>query len=395
MLRRGSSIDFDDMMLLGLRLVEGYGWVRKANRARYPIVVIDEYQDLGVPLHRLVLSLCFHDTEPNMNINSGNAKLVLLCPAWKNWDTAKTVKPDTVILHSRADDVIPFTDSEELVKNSGATLIEVGTDHRLADPEPLVAMLRACDGEAVQYSKRRITIMIDFHYLQAGIHGLANAHKAGTMAGHLGAAVAAGYFFGEDQSDLPDEVFRGIEGEIKRVIAGEEAIWWNAKQAGVTPADLFKPLSKEAPKPDTIKTISEAFQKNVGETRQSGHNIIFASIAIRALHDHGDFATPQVIAGITKLTEGFNSAHAGRGYYGKEKGWLNGNQVKLAADDTFRRYASIPGMVEVTIKELIATAAVKKQGFGGLWHVINHAAAITEMEALRKKADDAFLYLMA
>jgi hypothetical protein len=26
-------------------------------------------------------------------------------------------------------------------------LIEVGTDHRLADPEPLVAMRRACEGE--------------------------------------------------------------------------------------------------------------------------------------------------------------------------------------------------------------------------------------------------------
>jgi hypothetical protein len=79
-----------------------------------------------------------------MNIHSGDAKLVLLCPAWKKWATARTVKPGTVILHSRADDVVPFTDSEELVKNSEATLIEFGTDHRLADPEPLAAMLKAC-----------------------------------------------------------------------------------------------------------------------------------------------------------------------------------------------------------------------------------------------------------
>ena len=28
-----------------------------------------------------------------MNINSGSAKLVLLCPAWKKWGTAKMVKP--------------------------------------------------------------------------------------------------------------------------------------------------------------------------------------------------------------------------------------------------------------------------------------------------------------
>ena len=80
-----------------------------------------------------------------VNIDSGTAKLVLLCPAWKKWGTAKSVKPGTVILHSRADDVIPFADSEELALASGATLIEVGTDHRLADPEPLAAMLKACE----------------------------------------------------------------------------------------------------------------------------------------------------------------------------------------------------------------------------------------------------------
>ena len=79
-----------------------------------------------------------------MNINSGAAKLVLLCPAWKKWGTAKSVKPGTVILHSRADDVIPFADSEELAKNSGTTVFEVGNDHRLADPEPLRKMLKEC-----------------------------------------------------------------------------------------------------------------------------------------------------------------------------------------------------------------------------------------------------------
>jgi hypothetical protein len=82
-----------------------------------------------------------------MSMDSGQAKLVLLCPAWKKHGSATTVKPGTVILHSRADDVVPFADSEELVRNSGlpaAALIEVGRDHRLADPEPLRKMLEAC-----------------------------------------------------------------------------------------------------------------------------------------------------------------------------------------------------------------------------------------------------------
>ncbi|MCX7422305.1 MAG: alpha/beta hydrolase [Planctomycetia bacterium] len=85
-----------------------------------------------------------------MNINCGDAKLVLLCPAWKNWGTAKTVRSSTVILHSKNDEVIPFDDSEELAKNSGAMLIEIGTDHRLADPEPLQAMLKACSISTVR-----------------------------------------------------------------------------------------------------------------------------------------------------------------------------------------------------------------------------------------------------
>jgi hypothetical protein len=84
-----------------------------------------------------------------MNIEIGEARLVLLCPAWKKWGKVKKVKPGMVILHSRADDVVPFAASEELVTTSGlpaSALIEVGTDHRLADPEPLERMLEACEG---------------------------------------------------------------------------------------------------------------------------------------------------------------------------------------------------------------------------------------------------------
>jgi alpha-beta hydrolase superfamily lysophospholipase len=82
-----------------------------------------------------------------MNLDSGDTPLVLLCPAWKNYGTARTVKQNTTILHSRADDVVPYADSEELVRASGlpaTALIEVGKDHRLADPEPLAAMAKAC-----------------------------------------------------------------------------------------------------------------------------------------------------------------------------------------------------------------------------------------------------------
>ncbi len=83
-----------------------------------------------------------------VNLDSGSARLVLICPAWKKWGTAQTVKPGTGILHSPADDVVPFADSVELRTNSrlpDTALIEVGRDHRLADPESLEALLRAVE----------------------------------------------------------------------------------------------------------------------------------------------------------------------------------------------------------------------------------------------------------
>jgi quercetin dioxygenase-like cupin family protein len=83
-----------------------------------------------------------------VNINTGDARLVLLCPGWKKWGTARAVKPGTVILHSRTDDVVPFAFSEELAANSGlpaSALIEVGCDHWLNDPGSLGALVAACE----------------------------------------------------------------------------------------------------------------------------------------------------------------------------------------------------------------------------------------------------------
>ncbi|MFM7844641.1 MAG: alpha/beta fold hydrolase [Planctomycetota bacterium] len=85
-----------------------------------------------------------------MNLRADTARLVLLCPAWRSWGQATTIKPGSVILHSRADDVVDFADSELLIRNSGLppwALVEVGHDHRLADDVSLALMLRACTGD--------------------------------------------------------------------------------------------------------------------------------------------------------------------------------------------------------------------------------------------------------
>jgi len=57
LLLENGLIDFDGIVLTGLQLVERFDWVRSCIKAKYPIIVIDEYQDLGLPLHRMVLAL--------------------------------------------------------------------------------------------------------------------------------------------------------------------------------------------------------------------------------------------------------------------------------------------------------------------------------------------------
>ncbi|ELI4523479.1 ATP-dependent helicase [Escherichia coli] len=59
-LRRLGLIDFDDMPLIAFRIISEHEWVRNAIRSRYPVLFVDEYQDLGHALHELVLLLCFN-----------------------------------------------------------------------------------------------------------------------------------------------------------------------------------------------------------------------------------------------------------------------------------------------------------------------------------------------
>lgn len=59
-LRAFGCIDFDDMPLLAIRALQQHPWLRKALLAKYPILIVDEYQDLGLALHHMVMELCFN-----------------------------------------------------------------------------------------------------------------------------------------------------------------------------------------------------------------------------------------------------------------------------------------------------------------------------------------------
>lgn len=58
-LRAKGLIDFDDMPLLAVRALRENEWLQRALLAKYPLLIVDEYQDLGRALHGMVMGLCF------------------------------------------------------------------------------------------------------------------------------------------------------------------------------------------------------------------------------------------------------------------------------------------------------------------------------------------------
>ena len=58
-LRRMGLIDFDDLVVFGQRLVSEHDWVLPLLQAKFPVLAVDEYQDLGVALHHIVKRVAF------------------------------------------------------------------------------------------------------------------------------------------------------------------------------------------------------------------------------------------------------------------------------------------------------------------------------------------------
>jgi DNA helicase-2/ATP-dependent DNA helicase PcrA len=58
-LHRRGLVDFDDLVVFGQQLVQRCDWVLPIIKAKFPILAVDEYQDLGVPLDRIVRRLVF------------------------------------------------------------------------------------------------------------------------------------------------------------------------------------------------------------------------------------------------------------------------------------------------------------------------------------------------
>ena len=218
---------------------------------------------------------------------------------------------------------------------------------------------------------------IDEIYLQKGLNALARAHQMSSMAGHLGASLVAGYFIGKQRSRLDPVVCQGIEGDMKRVMDGESVFGKKmSPKAPLVDSQLFESFPQQQADPNLIDLIAERLAGNIQQPRQSGHNVIFASLALRGLKAAPQLATPKLVDGIVRLIGMFDNQSPGSGYYGKAKGRIHGNKIVLPDDDATPTYDDVTGMANTVLDEVIGLETnINRVGYGGMVHIINHCSS--------------------
>jgi len=77
-----------------------------------------------------------------MCLSPNGAKTVLVAPAWSHFNQTEDAicSNDVMILHCESDEIVAFSDSQQLADKYGATLIKVGQCHRMNDSDALEAL---------------------------------------------------------------------------------------------------------------------------------------------------------------------------------------------------------------------------------------------------------------
>lgn len=224
--------------------------------------------------------------------------------------------------------------------------------------------------------------MLEDRYLYAGLCALARAHRAGAMSGHLGAAAVAAWLFTHDFEGLPEETCRALAREVDRLEQGEETVWFDPVKTGLTVADFFEPFEPSPRLDNAPAVLVNELWRSVDRLRQSGHNVIFGALALRALRQRGEMAEAAIVQGLDRLLALFKDAGPGRGYYGRARGWLAGSVAPRAPEAEVPPYESPLEAARVALKLVAEHAHEHRRGFGGLFHIINHACALIDLEML-------------
>ena len=192
-------------------------------------------------------------------------------------------------------------------------------------------------------------------YLVRGLTELAAAHPRGWLAGHGGAAILAAYYFCRD-NPLDERTALAVKANV---------------DAFMTQSPDPSPRAEPGPGREDPVRIVEALDKHVHELRSGGHDATYAALALRALRDVPECATPAVVEGIVKLL----ASHWG--------------SYRPVAETPFQREQPLPpfgGSADVAEAAFRAALRpwddVRQVGASGVLHWITHAEALTTLAEL-------------
>ena len=201
-------------------------------------------------------------------------------------------------------------------------------------------------------------------YLEKGLTGLSRALERGWFHGHYGAAAICAALLWDEHA-MHGRAAAAMREQVDRMIAE-----WS---------DLFVPWPDEPAQPAPVACIAERTAESITELRQSGHNVIFGALALRALHEAPHLARPSIVDGICRLLDTFRDGPPGQGWYGGE-GWRNDVRVDPAPD--IPPYDGSQAVTDAVMNVLARYDRVRRNGYGGEVHVLTHAAALVELDEL-------------
>jgi hypothetical protein len=130
--------------------------------------------------------------------------------------------------------------------------------------------------------------------LLKGLDGMSRVAEGGKDpfgGGHNAAAVLASVFFCREQKiDGPTQK------EIRSLI-----------EARLLKSPIYAPRPKETADPEVVGALVKDLDAGIDTLRRSGHNIIFANIALKALREVPEAATPERVNGLRKMVRSFGT----------------------------------------------------------------------------------------
>ncbi len=198
---------------------------------------------------------------------------------------------------------------------------------------------------------------LDARYLRHGLNALCSAHATDPFfAGHAGGAVVSAYYLCREET-LEVGAAEVIKGALDRHYP--------------LAAD---PFPKEEPVAGGVEALLTALEPGVDRLCRDGHNVIFLSLALRALHDQPEMATPSRLAALRRTVEALEPKRHGKG------------EIEVPE--------STADFAEFVLKEFLAcTEGGPGQGYAG--HLLTHGRALLDLrllghEAFAKKCLNAF-----